>query len=93
MWSANLVLQSEPKRLQHFYLFEKNQESYKQIIRLKQQHQDRDVQIYRGDFNVRFHELLNSGVIKDKEATFCLLDQRTFECQWITQLCNDTIRA
>ena len=35
MWSANLVLQSEPKRLQHFYLFEKNRESYKQIITLK----------------------------------------------------------
>jgi three-Cys-motif partner protein len=30
------------------------------------------------------HEVLRSGCIKQKEATFCLLDQRTFECHWST---------
>jgi three-Cys-motif partner protein len=28
--------------------------------------------------------LLTSGTIKQTEATFCLLDQRTFECRWST---------
>jgi three-Cys-motif partner protein len=28
--------------------------------------------------------ILDSGNITQKEATFCLLDQRTFECHWLT---------
>jgi three-Cys-motif partner protein len=37
-----------------------------------------------GDFNQRSHEILRPSVIKETEATFCLLDQRTFECKWST---------
>jgi hypothetical protein len=36
---------------------------------------NRDIHIYHGDFNSK---------IDEKEATFCLLDQRTFECDWQT---------
>src|SRR5260221_13653754 len=44
----------------------------------------RVIAIYEEDFNVAVDEILGSGMISDKEATFCLLDQRTFECKWAT---------
>jgi three-Cys-motif partner protein len=87
MWSANLVLQNEPKRLQHFYLVDKNKNRYKQLERLKAEHPDRGVATYHGDFNVLVHNLLSDNAIKEKEATFCLIDQRTFQCHW------DTVRT
>jgi hypothetical protein len=40
--------------------------------------------IYEGNFNVRVRELLDKYPIRPQEATFCLLDQRTFECRWAT---------
>jgi three-Cys-motif partner protein len=33
---------------------------------------------------VNFEWTLNAGTISEKEATFCLLDQRTFQCDWAT---------
>jgi three-Cys-motif partner protein len=44
----------------------------------------REVRIIQGDFNEKVDDILASGVVTDKEATFALLDQRTFECQWRT---------
>ena len=41
-----------------------------------------DVQTYAGDFNERVADILATR--GEREATFCLLDQRTFECQWAT---------
>ena len=43
----------------------------------------RKIQTHRGDFNITVDAVLNAG-IDAKEATFCLLDQRTFECDWNT---------
>jgi three-Cys-motif partner protein len=37
-----------------------------------------------GDFNLRIHDILGAGTIKPTTATFALLDQRTFECDWAT---------
>jgi hypothetical protein len=45
---------------------------------------NRDIHIYHGDFNSKIDEILGYGEISEKEATFCLLDQRTFECDWQT---------
>ncbi|MBL8191405.1 MAG: three-Cys-motif partner protein TcmP [Acidobacteria bacterium] len=91
MWSAKLVMESEPRRLRHFYLFEKDKEKVKRLRELKrslpqicQGGGSREVRIYSGDSNTGIQELLQTGCIKPKEATFCLLDQRTFECQWAT---------
>ena len=44
----------------------------------------RDILVECADFNVAVHKLITSGLIGQKEATFCLLDQRTFECHWAT---------
>jgi three-Cys-motif partner protein len=87
MWAAKLVLESEPQWLRHFYLFDK---SSRQIERLRELRSvqpticGRTIQIYSGDFNAHLQTLLQKREIKETEATFCLLDQRTFECHWNT---------
>jgi three-Cys-motif partner protein len=45
---------------------------------------NRDIHVYRGDFNALVDEILTAANITETEATFCLLDQQTFECQWAT---------
>jgi three-Cys-motif partner protein len=93
MWAAKLVLESEPRWLRHFHLFDDDPEQIRHLESLKaaQPPRDgkgkkisRDIEIYPGDFNQNVHGLLASGSISQREATFCLLDQRTFECHWST---------
>jgi len=93
MWAAKLVLDSEPKWFRHFYLFDINEDQAKALERLrdtqvptdsKGRKVSREIQVACADFNVAVHGLLRSGSIGQKEATFCLLDQRTFECHWAT---------
>jgi three-Cys-motif partner protein len=87
MWAAKLVLDVEPKWLRHFYLFEKRKAGCDLLKYLKASHvgpAEREVEVFCGDFNEEIDKLLNSGRIGQKEATFCLLDQRTFECHWKT---------
>jgi three-Cys-motif partner protein len=93
MWAARLVLESEPRWLKHFYLFDVDETQVDHLQRLKSEQPERDekgrkiyreVKIYDGDFNTLIHGVLSSGCIKQTEATFCLLDQRTFECHWST---------
>lgn len=95
MWAAKLVLDNEPKWMRHFYLYDENRQQVKYLEELKLSQPSiwvdkkgnkfkRDIHVKRGDFNVLVHELLQSNVIRQKEATFCLLDQRTFECEWST---------
>ena len=92
-WAAKLVLDSEPKRIRHFHLCDANPAQVGRLQALKslQGARDssgktinRDITIYSGDFNHRVDEILAAGTISEKEATFCLLDQRTFECEWAT---------
>lgn len=85
MWAAKLVLDIEPKWLRHFYLFEKNRAGYRHLKLLRDRYSSsREIEVNRGDFNVEVGRLLSEGTISQKEATFCLLDQRTFECHWKT---------
>jgi three-Cys-motif partner protein len=83
-WGARLVLETEPPWLRHFYLFDSNPEQVSRLEELKAKHPSRDVEVFPGDFNQRVHEILRPQIISDKEATFCLIDQRTFECEWST---------
>ncbi len=87
MWAAKLVLDVEPKWLRHFYLFEKSRPGCDLLKYLKASdpvREEREVEVFCGDFNTKICELLDSGRIGQREATFCLLDQRTFECHWKT---------
>ena len=87
MWAAQLVLEIRPAWLRKFFLYEKNPRSFKLLTTLAQSQPaipNRVIEVHHGDFNTLVHPLLASGKIKPSEATFCLLDQRTFECQWAT---------
>ncbi len=89
MWAAKLVLESKPRWLRRFYLFELNQAKVRALQRLrdnqparKPKEPQRIIRIYPGDFNKNIGRVLARNPIKPKEPTFCLLDQRTFECDW-----------
>ena len=96
MWAANLVLKNEPYRMNKFYLFDASKSQFKDLKKLKEESDaiiptdkqgrklKRRIHVEHGDFNKLIHNLLDSKVIGQKEATFCLLDQRTFECEWST---------
>jgi three-Cys-motif partner protein len=93
-WTASLVLASEPKWLRRFYLCELVPESVKCLEELVANQPvpmsksgrklPRKVEVVPGDFNKTIDQILSAGKITQKEATFCLLDQRTFECHWDT---------
>jgi three-Cys-motif partner protein len=84
MWAARLVLQTKPPWLRHFYLYDSDRNQAQRLDALRQLHCARDVRVCHADFNEEVHWLLASGNIQENEATFCLLDQRTFECHWAT---------
>src|SRR5260221_7886036 len=93
MWSAKLVMESRPRWLQRFFLFEKDP---KQVARLEQMlraqpprdasknEPKRESSIVPGDSNIEIPALLSRGEVNRNQPAFALLDQRTFECQWAT---------
>jgi three-Cys-motif partner protein len=92
-WAAKLVLNSEPRWLRHFHLCDLKRSQVALLKKLKASQPDtdlngnklnRDIHVYQGDINEKIDDILSSGQITEKEATFCLLDQRTFECEWRT---------
>jgi three-Cys-motif partner protein len=92
-YAAKLVVQTdptkfyrsgEPARLRHFHLFDVGRQQIEALRRLRDEHPDRDVNVYYDDFNRKVNAILCPEVLKPTEATFCLLDQRTFECEWET---------
>jgi three-Cys-motif partner protein len=96
MWSAKLVLDLQPARLRHWFLFEQDPQKVATLQQLATDYnapfvsagkKPRDIAVVPGDSNVEIPKFLASRPIKDREATFALLDQRTFECHW------DTVRA
>jgi three-Cys-motif partner protein len=91
-YAAKLVVESTPKRslrhplreppqLRHFYLFEKDEAKCGLLQQLEDAHPDR-VKLFPGDFNRRVDTVLCPEWLRPTEATFCLLDQHTFECEW-----------
>jgi three-Cys-motif partner protein len=90
-WAAKLVLASEPRWIRHFHLCDENRGQIARLTELKNCQPSHDskgrklhrkIHLYHGDFNHKVDEILGGNTITEKEATFCLLDQRTFECQW-----------
>jgi len=91
MWAAKLVIESNPRWLKNFHLFELKPS---QVLHLEQMRDaqpprnkqknepKRQIIIYPGDFNSSIHAMLAANPIRDKEPAFCLLDQRTRECDW-----------
>jgi three-Cys-motif partner protein len=101
-WAAKLVMESEPRWLQEFHLFDRGRRQIRALEELKSKQHPRDrskrephrtVTIHPGDFNQEALSLLRSGVLKKTRATFCLIDQRTFECHWLTLRALSEYRA
>jgi three-Cys-motif partner protein len=91
MWAAKLVLESKPRWLRTFVL---GDIANKQVERLKvlvaaqpprdkqRREPKREITVLPGDFNRTVTEALTH--VKPRQAAFCLLDQRAFECDWQT---------
>ncbi len=86
MWAAKLVLEMEPKWFREFWLCDIDPSGILRLEALKQAHETpkRKVEVLKGDFNKTVYRILDAGTIGEKTATFALLDQRTFECEWRT---------
>lgn len=91
-WAAKLVLNSQPMLLTAFFLCERNREGLKMLRGLKaeadgdseERGRRRKIQVLPGDFNRSVDSILVPANIPQSRASFALLDQRTFECHWIT---------
>jgi three-Cys-motif partner protein len=87
-WSAKRVLEIQPPWLRRFILCDMSPHQVEHLNRLVEERRaagdDRKIEVHRGDFNTVIDDILVPGAIREKEATFCLLDQRTFECRWDT---------
>jgi three-Cys-motif partner protein len=85
--AAKLVLHNQPLYLRNFWLCDADKAgigALEEIKRTSPEMRGRVIEILHGDFNKTINKILNSGIITDTMATFCLLDQRTFECHWAT---------
>jgi three-Cys-motif partner protein len=90
------VLESKPAFLRNFWFCEIKRSGIAKLEALKATQPEikkRRVEIVPGDFNRNVAGLLASSGIADKTATFCLLDQRTFECEWQTLVTLSRHRA
>lgn len=91
MWAAKLVLETYPRWFRKFYLFELDEKKVALLEKLREQQPPKQkgeakrvIKVFSGDVNKRIQEVLNTTDVKLNDATFCLLDQRTFECDWET---------
>lgn len=84
--SAKLVLENKPPWVRDFWLCDIDLDGIALLEEMKAANQmkGRRVEVVPGDFNTTVETVLGSGRIKEKTATFALLDQRTFECEWST---------
>lgn len=87
-WAARLVLKEQPDqlRLRGFYLCDNSSKQVNLLGELKSRYEEpnRTINVYEGDFNDLVSDILQPGILNPREAAFCLLDQRTFECRWAT---------
>jgi three-Cys-motif partner protein len=86
-WAARLVLESQPKWLREFWLCdvqEKKVDLIKEMVGRQDRVPGRRIHVVAGDFNKKIDEVLANCRIRDGTASFCLLDQHTFECEWQT---------
>ena len=84
--SAKLVLENQPQWVREFWLCDIDPEGIALLEAIKTEHEgkNRRIRVMPGDFNTSIEAILSSGTITEKTATFALLDQRTFECEWST---------
>lgn len=86
-WSARLALNNQPQWMRQFVLCDLKAEQVARLDALRAAQpfvKGRRVAVMPGDFNTTWRAALTEARVRDKTATFCVLDQRTFECAWST---------
>ena len=86
-WSVEEVIdkQLDSFHLRHYWLFEKDPTKVAALEALRDAHPELDVVVNPPcDSNRAVPAALPVGQLGEKEATFCLIDQRTTECEWST---------
>ena len=83
-WAVERVLKNKPDWLRRYFLFERSRERAAELEGLKAAYPGRKIDVTCGDSNIDLPRVLPIGALREKEASFCLLDQRTFECHWTT---------
>jgi three-Cys-motif partner protein len=93
-WAAKLVMENKPAWLRNFFLFDADPDQISHLQELKNSYiaansdgVKRSVNVVPGDCNETLPKFLREMPLKEKEASFCLLDQRSTECAW------ETVRA
>jgi three-Cys-motif partner protein len=84
--SAKLVLENQPEWIRDFWLCDIDRAGIALLETIRSEHltKKRRIEVIPGDFNSTVKTILDSGRIGEKTATFALLDQRAFECEWAT---------
>ena len=84
--SAELVLRNEPRWIRKLWLCDLDDDGISKLHAIAEAHKEkgRKIHVVQGDFNETVADVLAKAGIKEKTATFALLDQRTFECSWAT---------
>lgn len=86
-WAANLVLRNQPPWIRSFALndLDPRQVDRLQALVAEQPHiKGRQIAVSQGDFNAVWRDMLMAARVREKVATFCVIDQRTFQCRWET---------
>lgn len=88
-WAAKLVIEQVPKQfLREFWLCEEDEgraQYLRDLVAAQPETKPRRrFEVLQGDFNKTYRTILDSGRVRERTATFCLLDQWTFECHWET---------
>jgi three-Cys-motif partner protein len=86
-WAAQRVIENEPRWFRAFHLFERKRKQFQYLAKLRESQEEKfreRIYLHDGDFNALIHDFLRERPIRESEATFCLLDQRTFDCHWST---------
>jgi three-Cys-motif partner protein len=86
-WAAKLVLESRPAFLRGFWLCDISRAGVKKLndlVAAQPRIRGRKIEVKRGNFNQIVKAVLAESKIAETTAAFCLLDQRTFECEWQT---------
>ena len=86
-WACKLVLESKPQFLREFWLCELDDKGFAALDTMAasvEKPKNRMVKCVHGDFNDQIAKILDQCNITTNTAAFCLLDQRTFECEWRT---------
>lgn len=88
-WSVKRVVELRTEgnpAINHYALCDKSRKQVALLRQLKAEHQERShtFEVYPGDANKQIGKMLDESSIKPKSACFCLMDQRTLECEWST---------